>query len=170
MKAYVVCGSPGAGKSTYAKTLARACQAVLLDIDTVTERLVKLGLCLADRDPDDRDSAYFKEHFRQPIYDQLFDIAKENLSFNNVIIVGPFTRELQDKTWLSELSLKLSAEVEVHYLYCEPSIRFKRIEQRSKGRDKAKLTEWNTYSHYYGEEKGPCFEHVYIDTSNNVLK
>ena len=41
---YIVRGSPGAGKSTYARQLASARQAALLDIDTVTERLVRLAL------------------------------------------------------------------------------------------------------------------------------
>ena len=41
---YIVCGSPGAGKSTYARQLAASRSATLLDIDTVTERLVETGL------------------------------------------------------------------------------------------------------------------------------
>lgn len=54
--AYIVCGSPGAGKSTYAKKLAALHLAALLDIDTVTERLVRVALRKAGRDPDDRDA------------------------------------------------------------------------------------------------------------------
>ena len=79
-KAIIVCGIPGAGKSTYGKRLAKELKAVFLDIDSATERLVRLSLFLSDHNPDDRDGAFFKNNYRQPIYDQLFDIACENIS------------------------------------------------------------------------------------------
>jgi hypothetical protein len=45
---------------------------VLLDIDTVTERLVQTGLHLAGQDPNDRDSPWFKKEFREAVYQSLF--------------------------------------------------------------------------------------------------
>jgi cytidylate kinase len=81
---YIVCGSPGAGKTTYGKQLAAEKGAVFLDIDGSTERLVRLALRQSGRDPDDRDSSHFKQTFRTPIYEQLFDIARDNLSISSV--------------------------------------------------------------------------------------
>ena len=160
---HIVCGSPGAGKSTYARKLASTRQAVLLDIDTVTERLVRLTLREAGHDPDDRDSEYFKRTYREPVYETLFDIARENLPFQDVVLVGPFTRELRDPGWPSKLSKRLGGPVEVHYVHCPPEMRRHRLAERGDARDQAKLRDWEGYVQYYGEESPPVFEHLAID-------
>ena len=95
-KAIIVCGTPGSGKTTHARQLAFSSAATLLDIDIVTERLVKVGLTAAGHSPDDRDSDYFKKTYRKPVYQALFDIARDNLPFHDVVITGPFTKEIQD--------------------------------------------------------------------------
>jgi len=159
----IVCGSPGAGKSTYAARLAGARPAALLDIDTVTERLVRIALTGSGHSPDDRDSGYFKQTFREPIYDTLFAIARENLPFLDVVIVGPFTREIQDRDWPSRLRRLLGGPVEVHYVQCAPDIRRRRLEHRGNMRDRAKLEDWENYLRYYGDASPPVFEHVPVD-------
>ena len=163
---YIVCGSPGAGKTTYAKQLASARGAALLDIDTVTERLVRLALREAEHDPDDRDSDYFKRTYREPIYATLFDIARENLTFQDAVVVGPFTKELRDPDWPTRLSKALGCSVEVHYVTCPPEIRKERLAKRGDDRDLAKLRDWENYIQYY-EESLPVFEHVLIDGKIN---
>ena len=163
---YIVCGSPGAGKSTYARRLAAAMHATLLDIDTVTERLVRVALVQSGHHQDDRDSGYFKRNFREPVYETLFDIAKENLSFSDVVIVGPFTKEINDPTWPSKLQLVLGSSIEVHYVQCERELRRRRLARRSNARDLAKLNDWENYIQYYGDERPPLFEHILIDGSN----
>lgn len=163
---YIVCGRPGAGKSTYAKKLAAVRRAVLLDIDTVTERLVQVALREAGHDPDDRDSEYFKQTFREPIYATLFDIARANLPYHDVIVVGPFTKEMNDASWPAGLSRLLNGSVEVHYVACPPEVRRRRLAERSDARDLAKLRAWEQYLRYYGEECPPVFEHVLVDGSD----
>ena len=163
---YIVCGSPGSGKSTYAKQLASKMHAALLDIDTVTERLVKVALKESGYSQDDRDSEYFKQTFREPIYETLFNIGKENLEFNSIVIVGPFTKELRDPDWPLKLARELECEIEVHYVYCRPEIRRSRIENRGNPRDIAKLRKWKSFSQYYGDESPPVFEHIFIDNSD----
>ena len=74
-KAIIVCGPPGAGKTTYGRALAAETKSLLLDIDTATEAIVRAALSAANKDPDDRDSLWFKENFRGPIYDTLFRIC-----------------------------------------------------------------------------------------------
>jgi adenylate kinase family enzyme len=163
---YIVCGSPGAGKSTYARQLAAASCATLLDIDTVTERLVRLALVQSGHSQDDRDSGYFKQNFREPIYDTLFDIARENLPFQDVFIVGPFTREIKDPDWPSRLEHDLGSLIEVHYVQCAREIRRRRLSLRGDARDLAKLKDWENYIQYYGDEHPPVFDHVLVDGSN----
>jgi len=159
---FIVCGSPGAGKSTYAKKLAAERGATLLDIDTVTERLVQLALHEAGHDPDDRDSGYFKLTFRDPIYETLFDIARENIPFQDVVVVGPFTKEQRDPEWPLRLSQFLGSAVQVYYVTCPSEIRKRRLAERGNPRDLAKLWDWDEYIQYY-EEKPPVFEHVLIN-------
>ena len=162
--AIIVCGSPGAGKTIYGEHLSQQMGAVFLDIDIATETLVRAGMSFALRDPDDRDSPDFKAAFRQPIYDTLFDIARANLSHLPVVITGPFTKELRDPTWPEQLSTRLSAPVEVHYVYCTPELRRDRLIRRANPRDRAKLQDWDTYIRYYGDEQPPAFPHRFIDT------
>ena len=163
---FVICGSPGAGKTTYGQKLARERAAVFLDIDTVTEQLVRAGLVLAGQSPDDRDSPAFKQAFRQPIYDTLFDIARENLAWCDVVMTGPFTKEIRNPHWPTELGDRLHHPVQVHYVYCEPASRRQRLIERGNPRDRPKLEDWHTYLQYYGSEQPPAFPHVYIDTTD----
>ena len=162
-KAIIVCGTPGSGKTTHAKQLAAIGNATVLDIDTVTERLVRIGLVESGHSPDDRDSEYFKRTYREPIYEALFDITRENLPYHDVVIVGPFTKEIQDPGWLAKLSSKLGSPVEVHYVQCSPEVRRERIADRGDTRDLAKLENWDRYIKYYGDEHPPVFEHVLVD-------
>ncbi len=161
--AFIVCGSPGAGKSTYAARLAASKQAALLDIDTVTEPLVRLALEQSGHSPDDRDSDYFKRTFREPIYDTLFAIARENLAFQDVVIVGPFTREIREPDWPTRLQTLLGSPIEVHYVCCAPELRKCRLAHRDNARDRAKLDDWENYIRYYGDESPPVFDHVLVD-------
>jgi predicted kinase len=163
---YIVCGSPGAGKSTYARQLAAAIKATLLDIDTVTERLIRVALVQSGHHQDDRDSRYFKRNFREPIYETLFDIAKENLSFKDVVIVGPFTKEMKDPAWPASLHRVLGSSIRIHYVQCERELRRRRLVRRGNARDLAKLNDWENHVQYYGDESPPLFEHVLIDGSD----
>jgi predicted kinase len=163
---FIVCGTPGSGKSTYARHLAAARDATLLDIDTVTERLVRIALVQAGHSSDDRDSEFFKRTFREPIYETLFDIAGENLPFHDVVIVGPFTKEIKDPDWPSKLHRLLGSSIEVHYVKCAHEIRRGRLASRCNARDLAKLNDWENYIQYYGDESPPVFEHVLVDGSN----
>ncbi len=165
-KAIIVCGTPGSGKTTYAKKIAAANAATVLDIDTVTERLVKVGLAESGHNPDDRDSDYFKRTYREPIYQVLFDITRENLHFHDVVITGPFTKEIQDPGWPAKLSRELGSPVEVYYVQCPPEVRRQRLAARGDDRDRAKLEDWDRYIEYYGEEHPPVFEHTLVDGAN----
>jgi predicted kinase len=162
-RAIIVCGTPGSGKTTYARQLAGDGATTILDIDTVTERLVKVGLVESGHSPDDRDSDYFKQTYRDPIYQALFDIARDNLPYHDVVITGPFTREIRDPEWPAKLTAVLGRPVEVHYVQCPPEIRRQRLAIRGDARDRAKLEDWDRYVEYYGEEHPPVFEHVLVD-------
>ena len=167
-QAYLVCGSPAAGKTTYGKKLAREKQAVFLDIDVATGHLVKLALSLSGQNPEDRDSPYFKKHFRAPIYEQLFDIARDNLPLRSVVIAGPFTKEIKDPEWPEKLAAHLGSPVEVHYVFCPSQIRKERMLKRADSRDEGKLRDWQNHLHYYEDEPAPVCEHFPVDNSADL--
>jgi len=162
---HIICGSPGCGKSTFGAKLAKDISGMLLDIDTCTERLVMAGLSSAGKDPTDRDSPMFKDIYRQPIYDTLFAIAADNLKHIDVVIVGPFTKEIRDATWPAQMSKLLGARVKVHYVYCSSVTRQQRLIDRANPRDANKLADWAEHSKYYDGELAPVFEHASVDTS-----
>src|SRR6478736_5679549 len=87
----VVCGNAGTGKTTWAKQLAHAQGAALLDLDTLSGPLVRAALAALGRDVNDRDSAEYKQLFREPVHDSLLAVASE--CEGPVVIVAPFTRE-----------------------------------------------------------------------------
>lgn len=163
--AYIICGNPGVGKTTYARKFAHKLNACCLDIDIVTERLVKTSLRKMNHNENDRDSAFFKETFRTTIYETLFDIAIENLKFNDVIISAPFTKELSNPNWLDDLRKRLNTTVEIHLLVCPLSVQHKRLIERASPRDHDKLKNWESYITYYEDIKRPSFSHTFIDTS-----
>ncbi len=164
-RATIICGSPGSGKSTYAKALANAQGAVLLDIDTCSERLVMAGLNMAGLDPMDRDSPEFKTAFRDAIYETMFDIASENIPHCDVVLVGPFTKELRVEDWPEQLVERLESRVNIVYVYCEPKERKERLKARKNPRDDGKFENYEAFNQYYGDEGKPSFEHAFIDTS-----
>jgi len=166
-KTFIICGTPGSGKTTYAMRLAAKRHATVLDIDNVTERLVRIALTESGHNSDDRDSEYFKHTFREPIYETLFDIARENLTVQDVIVVGPFTREINDPDWPHKLATSLGGTIEVHYVQCTPDVRKTRLAGRGDARDQAKLEDWDNYIRYYGDESVPIFEHVLIDGTSD---
>ncbi len=163
---HIIMGPPAAGKTTYGRKLATKCGAAFLDIDTVTELVVRAGLKLAQQNPDDRDSPLFKAAFREPIYDSLFAIAKNNLSHVDVVIVGPFTQEARDANWLDRLEKRLGAEVRAYFVVCDAATRRQRMVERGNPRDLAKLSDWERYIKQYPSEKPPLFPHEIINTSS----
>lgn len=161
---HIVCGKPGSGKTTYGRQLALQNKAVFLDIDTVTEPVVKAGLGLAERDPDDRDSEVYKSTFRLPVYDALFSTAKENLPINSVVICGPFSKEIQNPQWPLILKEKFGCEVLVYFVQCTEQTRHERLIQRANPRDKSKLEDVAAHTGYYDGAETPACSHKLIKT------
>jgi len=165
--ATIVCGNAGVGKSTLGARLAVEQRAVLLDIDTCTERLVRLVLGAHGLDPDDRDSPEYKRLLREPVYESMFDIARANLVHAPVILVGPFTSERRDPSWPDRLRQRLGAPVEIVYVHCAPDERQRRIRARGNPRDAGKLADWDAYA-AQGEDGGvPPFPHRLVDTGHS---
>jgi predicted kinase len=162
---HVVFGPPAAGKTTYAKELAARIHGILLDSDEVTDRLIRAGMTLAGRDPEDRDSPAYKAAFRDPVYETLFDLACSHAHHLPVVIAAPFTREGGDLNWPDHLKSRLGTLPEFHFVWCDPEQRRQRVQSRGMDRDHSKLADWPQYI-LTCRETPPVFPHHWIDTTS----
>ena len=140
-KLHIVCGLPAVGKTTYGLKLARECGAAFLDSDTATDLMIQAAHRAAGLDPHDRDSALYKETYREPVYETLFALAEQNLPHTDVVLAGPFTSELRQKEqWLEALEERFAPNaVQLHHLEIEEEARLEQMRQRGAMRDIAKL-------------------------------
>lgn len=160
---HIVTGAAGVGKTTWGRSLAAKIGAAFLDSDTVSEDVVRAGMEAAGLDPTDRDSLEYKTIFRDAVYECLFATAEENLGHASVVMVGPFTRELQDATWPQTLAERFGAEPTVWFLSCSNETRRSRITDRANPRDQLKLKNWDQH---LASSEMPAFsvEHVRTDS------
>lgn len=160
---HLVTGAAGVGKSTFGKTLARHLGAALLDSDTLSEAVVIAGMQAAGLDSTDRDSDHYKRIFRDPVYQCLFATAAENLPHVSVVIVGPFTRELQDATWPQQLTQRFGIPPKIWFLTCPEHLRRQRIIARGNPRDGLKIESWQRGPSH--PPTPPAFETHIINTA-----
>jgi predicted kinase len=163
-RVHVVFGPPGAGKTVYAKRLAREIGGCLLDSDVTTERMVRAGLELTGKDPDDRHSSAYRTAFRDVVYETMFDLAVANLPSVPVVLAGPFTREAGDAGWPARLAMRLGEAAEFHFVWAPPEVRRARMISRGERRDQPKLENWSAYAATCREEL-PVFPHRFVDTA-----
>jgi predicted kinase len=159
----VVCGNAGTGKSTWARALAVRLGAALLDLDTVSERLVVAAQRELGRDPFDRDSTDYKRVFREPVHETLFAIARE--CGGQVVLVAPFTRERRQPDFPAWLNERCGEPVLVHYFFTRDAEREARLRDRKNPRDHAKLRDYAAYGALGAGESPPPYPHVWFDTT-----
>jgi hypothetical protein len=183
---HLVCGAPASGKTHVAKILAGSlprCVA-FLDSDVVASRLVSAGLKLAKMDPDDRDSLRYKDAFRDPVYQTMFDLARDNLSAATavaaatgaamgaaVVMCGPFTRECNDPdfpAWLHERLGGASLRIELHFVACDDDTRRReRMTRRGAPRDQSKLASDEAWAAHLAtcSSECPVWPHHFFDNT-----
>src|SRR5690606_13110369 len=107
-------GHAGTGKTTLARRAMPLMHArtgesfCVLDKDTVYGAYSAKVMGLLTGDPDDRDSPMYLENLRDQEYGGLLAIAAENLALGvNVLLVGPFSREVKSKRVFDPAALGL---------------------------------------------------------------
>lgn len=145
-------GVAGTGKTTVAKKLAARIPAAFLDRDTVGGRFVEKFLESNGQDPNDRDSAFYKEHLRDLEYDTTKDICIENLGAGqNVFMISPFTAELKNREWIEEVISAAGLgkdQVDVKVIAValkDMELQKQRIVDRQTERDQWKLEHWDDF-------------------------
>ena len=147
-------GHAGTGKSTLAK---KALPLIIertgedfffLDKDTVYGAFSAHVMELTTQNPNDRDSPFYLENLRDWEYRGLIDIARENLLLGvNVILVGPFSREIQSGNMFNPEALGVPAQtkISIAWIDLQEQEAKTRMEKRNDPRDEWKLAHWDEY-------------------------
>ena len=147
-------GHAGTGKSTLAK---KALPLIIertgedfffLDKDTVYGAFSAHVMELTTQNPNDRDSPFYLENLRDWEYRGLIDIARENLLLGvNVILVGPFSREIQSGNMFNPEALGVPAQtkISIAWIDLQEHEAKTRMEKRNDPRDEWKLAHWDEY-------------------------
>ena len=148
-------GHAGTGKSTLAK---KALPLIIektgedfffLDKDTAYGAFSAHVMQLTTQNPNDRDSPFYLENLRDWEYQGLIDIARENLLLGvNVILVGPFSREIQSGRMFNAQALGVPPQttIQIAWIDLDEAEAKKRMEKRADPRDEWKLAHWNQYA------------------------
>jgi len=147
-------GHAGTGKSTLAK---KALPLIVektgevfffLDKDTAYGAFSSHVMALTTGNSNDRDSPYYLQNLRDWEYSGLIAIAKENLQLGvNVILVGPFSSEIQSARMFNPEALGIPKEssIKIAWIDLEENEAKHRMEKRSDPRDEWKLQHWDQY-------------------------
>jgi predicted kinase len=153
-KLIIFAGHAGTGKTTVAKKampkLIEKCQHpfIFLDKDTAYGAFSSHLLGVLTGNEEDRDSPVYLDNFRDWEYSGLVDIARENLELGvDVILVGPFSKEIQSLHMFDTVFLRLPSETEIKVVWVDLDVleAKKRIEKRADPRDKWKIEHWDEY-------------------------
>ena len=148
-------GHAGTGKSTLAK---KALPLIIektgedfffLDKDTVYGAYSAHVMQLTTQNPNDRDSPYYLENLRDWEYQGLLDIARENLLLGvNVILVGPFSKEIHSGRMLDPeaLGIPLQTSISIAWIDLDENEAKVRMQKRGDARDEWKLAHWSQYA------------------------
>ena len=148
-------GHAGTGKSTLAK---KALPLIIkktgedfffLDKDTAFGAYSAHVMELTTGNPNDRDSPYYLKNLRDWEYSGLIDVARENLLLGvNIILVGPFSNEIQSGKMFSPelLGVPLQTIIRLAWIDLEEGEAKRRMELRADPRDEWKLAHWDQYA------------------------
>jgi tRNA uridine 5-carbamoylmethylation protein Kti12 len=144
----LITSPPASGKTTLAKKLAKELhETVYLDKDTLIP-LSKKVFEVAHEEVN-RSSEFFEKHIRDLEYKVILDLAFEAIEYDShVIINAPFSREVRDKQYISDLREKLktyNGELKVIWIECSKETAHRRMVERNSDRDTWKLENWDEY-------------------------
>jgi len=122
-----VCGSTGAGKTTYSISLAQEMGAVRFSIDPWMQTLFS-------KDMKSLDYSWMIERVYR-CYEQIWEVSKQILLLGgNVILDLGFTTKAQREIFLTNAK-ELGIDSEVHYLDVPVDVRQQRVKQRNVSKD-----------------------------------
>lgn len=152
----LVCGAPGAGKSTLARALMCRLAGVWLNSDAVIEPFF----------PHDRDSARYRRA-RPDFFEGLYVLARMNLETGNTVLLDvPHVTQMRDAAWRRRMqAMAKSTGARLVALKCIASSAAlkRRIAARNDKRDRFKLAHWDAHLREHPPDFPVPLPHAVID-------
>lgn len=153
----LVMGVAGCGKTTVARKILDALNAVYLDNNFIADAFF----------PHTRsDTEYLK--MRPKLYAALYRITEENLKLGNSVLLDvPHITQVQDPQWedfLKGLLARCAARLAVIRCFCSEEELRRRLEQRGEPRDHWKLNHWEEFLTREPLQVEIPFEHIELNT------
>lgn len=144
----LVTSPPACGKTYISKQLSKALKHVVyLDKDTL--------ICLSKQifnvagEPYNRSSQFFEDNIRNYEYEAIVALAMEALDYDDIVLINaPFTREIRDNEYITNLKNKLKEkDARLVVIWVETSVEVckQRMIARNNDRDTWKLANWDEY-------------------------
>lgn len=168
----LVTSPPASGKTYVSKQLAkRLPHVVYLDKDA----LIPLSnrVFLAAGEEINRSSAFFEENIRNYEYITILDLGFEALEYADLVLINaPFTREVRNNEYISNLKSRLAqkgADLILIWVETDIEITRRRMIERNSPRDTWKLANWEEYvaSRNYSTPEIPALSDCLIKFYNS---
>ena len=144
----LVTSPPASGKTYVSKQLAKSLQNVVyLDKDA----LIPLSnrVYIVANEEINRSSPFFEENIRNYEYDAILGIGFEALEYANLVLINaPFTREVRNNEYITNLKAKLArydADLVLIWVETDIEVTRQRMIKRNSPRDVWKLEHWDEY-------------------------
>ncbi len=147
-KLILVTSPPACGKTYISRQLAKKLKHVIyLDKDTLI--VLSKQIFVVAGEEYNRSSPFFEEHIRNYEYYAVIDLAIEALEFGDTALINaPFTREIRDMKYISDLKAKLAEKgiaLKIIWVTATKETCHKRMIERGSDRDTWKLANWDEY-------------------------
>jgi len=147
-KLILVTSPPACGKTYISKKLATALSHIVyLDKDTLiglSKQIFKVA-----GEEYNRSSPFFEDNIRDYEYETIVALAMEALDYDDIVLINaPFTREIRDVEYITDLKRKLiekNARLVVIWVETSIEVSKQRMIDRNSDRDTWKLANWNEY-------------------------
>ncbi len=144
----LVTSPPASGKTYISKQLAKKLKHVVyLDKDTLIV-LSRQIFAVANQEYN-RSSDFFEKNIRDYEYDAIVALALEALEYDDIVLINaPFTREIRDEKYMTDLKAKLAlknAKLTVIWVKTDIEVCRQRMISRNSDRDTWKLEHWDEY-------------------------